>query len=274
MAKTTTDARSHAEFDAWLGNKSSRKVSHNTYAERHGDDIGIRLHATTIITYHPDGSVTFNSGGWRTVTTKDRLNNVGPRWLGVQSADGVWLVLSHSLDWVDDGGWNEEYTEYTAPSRPYWSYLSDFYDGMRMSPDGMVTEQVTNSGYEMREIKKKIRKYVALYTNERVTEIVEKARENGVAGDCWGCSMVDAEGNTVMGTQHLLDHLDEGYTMASTMVNALKHCGYRQTQLGVLIVHGDLVRRCMRRYLVETLTDSHGARPTGRGGPTMHWAGR
>ena len=274
MAKTTTDARSHAEFDAWLGTKSTRKVANNTYVERHGDDIGIRLHATTVVTYHADGTVTLNSGGWRTVTTKDRISNVGPRWLGVTSADGVWMVLSHPVDWVDDGGWNDDYTVHTPPSRPYWTYLSDFYDGMRIGPDGMVTETVRDSGHEMREIKKKIRKYVALYTDERVTELVANARENGTAGDCWGCSMVDADGNTAMGNDHLLEHLDEGYTMASTMVNALRHVGYRKEQLPVVISYGDIVRRAMRRYLIETLTESHGARPTSRPDFTQHWAGR
>ena len=41
MAKFTTTARTYAELDAWLDAKESRKLTHNTYAERDGQNIGI-----------------------------------------------------------------------------------------------------------------------------------------------------------------------------------------------------------------------------------------
>ena len=56
-----------------------RKLANNTYLyERMGTDYAIRLHSTDIITLHADGTYTLNTGGWDTVTTKARLNDLGP----------------------------------------------------------------------------------------------------------------------------------------------------------------------------------------------------
>ena len=51
-----------------------KKIANNTYLTR--DDLGnicIYLHRTPIITMHPDGTATLDSGGYRTATTKERF---------------------------------------------------------------------------------------------------------------------------------------------------------------------------------------------------------
>lgn len=40
--------------------------------------IGVVLHATEVVTYLPNGNCVLNSGGWRTHTTQDRINNFSP----------------------------------------------------------------------------------------------------------------------------------------------------------------------------------------------------
>lgn len=57
-------------------NLTRRKVGNNTYASVLDDgSVGVTLHATMVVVIHPDDCVTLNSGGWRTVTTKARMND-------------------------------------------------------------------------------------------------------------------------------------------------------------------------------------------------------
>ncbi len=60
-------------------NKTSRKIGNNTYAEiLHDDTVAIKLHNTYVVKINPNGTYTLNSGGWQTVTTKDRINQYSP----------------------------------------------------------------------------------------------------------------------------------------------------------------------------------------------------
>jgi hypothetical protein len=74
-----------------LGSRDSRKVGNNTYLERLDDEtIGLRLHSTYVVKFHSDESVTLDSGGWQTVTTKERMNWVDN--VRVYSDDFTWYV--------------------------------------------------------------------------------------------------------------------------------------------------------------------------------------
>ena len=60
-------------------NKTSRKIGNNTYAEILNDNtVAIKLHSTYVVKIRNDGTYTLNSGGWQTVTTKDRINQYSP----------------------------------------------------------------------------------------------------------------------------------------------------------------------------------------------------
>lgn len=60
-------------------NKTSRKIGNNTYAEILNDDtVAIKLHSTYVVKIRADGTYTLNSGGWQTLTTKDRINQYSP----------------------------------------------------------------------------------------------------------------------------------------------------------------------------------------------------
>ena len=64
------------------GRMQSRKVANNTWLERRGHGyIALRLHATNVAEFFDDGSVVLNSGGWRTMTTKDRINRFVGGWV-------------------------------------------------------------------------------------------------------------------------------------------------------------------------------------------------
>lgn len=66
------------ELNAMLKTRPTKKLANNTYLRREGDNLVIRLHATDILTYSPDGCITYDTGGWMTNTTKDRFNKYGP----------------------------------------------------------------------------------------------------------------------------------------------------------------------------------------------------
>jgi hypothetical protein len=63
-------------------NADRRKIGNNTYAEiLHDGTVAIKLHNTYVVKINPNGTYTLNSGGWQTVTTKDRINQYSPRYV-------------------------------------------------------------------------------------------------------------------------------------------------------------------------------------------------
>jgi hypothetical protein len=99
--------------EAFLRGKTVRKLYHNTWVERDGnDEINVRFHNTVIVAYHRAGGATLRTGGWMTVTTKARLNNLVP---------SGWSVYQKDWDWfLRFGGCRE----------------LDFVEGVRVYPDG------------------------------------------------------------------------------------------------------------------------------------------
>lgn len=55
------------------------------------DDVEVVYHRTAVLTFHPDDTVTLNSGGWRTPTTALRIKALLPRGTCLSSYRGVWL---------------------------------------------------------------------------------------------------------------------------------------------------------------------------------------
>jgi len=56
----------------------------------------IVLHATTVLRFRANGDIVLDSGGWRTATTKDRINKYLPAPWRVRQVDGSWFL--HNLD--------------------------------------------------------------------------------------------------------------------------------------------------------------------------------
>ena len=88
-------------LDSLLGSKQSLKVGNNTELHRTGrySDIALTLHGTDVVTLSSGGSITLNSGRWRTITTKERMNQLLNR-VGycVYQKDWDWYVAGHGLD--------------------------------------------------------------------------------------------------------------------------------------------------------------------------------
>ena len=92
---------------------NSRKIGNNTFEITYENgDRAIRLHYTDVVTTHPDGSYTLDSGGWDTVTTKQRMNQ-----------------YSNASVWQKDCTWYAQSTGYPAQK---------FYDGMKFDFNGKL----------------------------------------------------------------------------------------------------------------------------------------
>ena len=79
MARLKATPKTYQQAVEVLGNRQSLKLGNNTWLERiDPSTIGVRLHYTHIVQFHIDGRITLhtqsNGRTFRTVTTKDRLN--------------------------------------------------------------------------------------------------------------------------------------------------------------------------------------------------------
>jgi hypothetical protein len=69
-----------------------RTLAPNTYLyRRSATTLAVRLYHTDIVVIHDDGTYTLNSGGWRTVTTKERINRFAP--VVVYQRSHEWYVI-------------------------------------------------------------------------------------------------------------------------------------------------------------------------------------
>ena len=75
--------------------QSSRKINNNTFSYNDGSSQKvIRLHNTDIMHFQDNGSIMLDSGGWRTVTTKARMNEYLPSYYQVYQKNYTWYVSS------------------------------------------------------------------------------------------------------------------------------------------------------------------------------------
>lgn len=92
MSRRAQLPRSWDECRAIFATKR-RKLANNTYLEEAEDGaFAIRLHSTRIVTFYESGRIKLDTGGWRTVTTKDRINRCLPRGWRVWQRDFDWFI--------------------------------------------------------------------------------------------------------------------------------------------------------------------------------------
>jgi len=81
-------------------NRGQRKLGNNTYGYIETDGtVSVELHGTKVVQFYPNGLVKLNSGGWRTHTTKKRINQYSP--VGVYQKNFEWF-LSNGTPFEDN----------------------------------------------------------------------------------------------------------------------------------------------------------------------------
>ena len=78
MAKLRATPKNYAEALAVLNGRGFMRLGNNTYLELLNglQFIGVRLHNTYIVRFHENGTTTLHTGGYYTVTTKERINQL------------------------------------------------------------------------------------------------------------------------------------------------------------------------------------------------------
>lgn len=111
---------SYGGLRRFLDGREERKLGHNTWVEKVSDygsnevSYAVKYHRTNILTINSEDIVKLNTGGWETVTTKDRLNQfLRCRNIYISQKKHVWYI-----------------------STRYGTY--EYKDGMLVLPDGQV----------------------------------------------------------------------------------------------------------------------------------------
>lgn len=168
--------------------------NHTRLFAQPGDVIAVLLHGHQIATVRPDSSVILDSCGWKTVTTRDRINEVIGRigWR-LASDKRVWYV------WRNAGrGWFEDWKNVRLP----------FEDGCILYPDGAAERLASQSDLDkLAKSRSKIKAYAKEYVRR-----LDAGEIKPSAGDCLYCSFGKMDG-------HLSSHVDESYYTGNLLAN-------------------------------------------------------
>lgn len=217
----------YAEAEAKLGKRETKKLENNTYLHRVAiDTLAVKLHQTDVVLIHSNGRFTLQTGGWQTVTTKDRINGYSPA--RVYSNNGVWHVGEAA-----------------------------FHDGMQVDSTGKPIGKVKLAA-NAEKAKKKLDKAVRDYINGFAAAAVEAGDlEAPGPGDCWGCCMKPTDGAAtppggIMGIGHIVEHFREKYYVPSLLWNACQNAGNPSVLWSM--IRGDIQRgdsRLLKRQLTS-----------------------
>lgn len=215
----------------------SKLIANNTveYYKEDGTKV-IRLHQTDILEFHPDGTLMFNSGGWKTPTTKDRMNKHQSSATIIQNK-GLWYLSTSSNPWNDKDSW------------------VSFFDGIKIR-NGKVLNPKKSAHQKEQVLLKQIQKYCEKLKDLHVLPTPSN-------GDCWYCAFHTDDGTPMGDTKdnvpHLRSHLKEKYIHGSLIINALQWGGYPNP---ILIFNmgfskdgpmRDTIVRTVRRYFKAKL---------------------
>lgn len=94
--------RSYKDWVDFLGTKTYKKVCHQTNVRlNYNLSIGISYWNTNFVTIYPSGNIELNSSGYRTVTTKSRLNQFTPYRVVIFQKDYVWYIVDSYGDMTE-----------------------------------------------------------------------------------------------------------------------------------------------------------------------------
>jgi hypothetical protein len=179
-----------------LGKRASRKLGNNTYLRLEGNAAKIKLHNTDVITLFPNGDTELNSGGWKTLTTRERMNAYGDGF-SVKQENRVWYIET-----------------------PKGRYC--FKDGCVVKSSGEVIG--TEEGADEKQAK--AIKSASAYARGYVKSFAKGEIPAPSGGDCWYCALHtesgESLGDVTKDKSHIEGHIQEKYYVPSLLVNAIK----------------------------------------------------
>jgi hypothetical protein len=198
--------KTYSEAAEYLGRKTERPIprsergmkSVNRIVRRDGSTIVLHMHRTDVVRWRADGTTVLDSGGWKTPTTKQRIQDFAA--VRIVQEKGEWYVCA-------DG-----------------ERVGVFADGMVVRADGTYSGAGPIDGGKERE-GKKLRRAVRRYCEGFFDAMARGEVHAPYAGDCFFCAMKTEEGKTLgevtKDKEHLLSHVEEQYFVGSLLESAL-----------------------------------------------------
>lgn len=210
-----------------------RLVANNTLRYLYPDEsIGYSLHGTEVVRLYKNGTVLLNSGGYRTVTTKDRINTFLPSGIRLSQDRCQWFISR-------DGE------------------RVSFFDGMKIHPKKPLPVRT-----KVIQRDNKFQKQIAAYCS-KLGRMIDKGFDcKPTNGDCWYCMMTTTEGKSLGDASgdlnHLKSHLKEKYVMGSLVVRAMEWCGQSQGGMYLMLSRPKDFRGMIVRYVRKYLRGKFG----------------
>lgn len=210
--------RRYESFDDLLENgldgRVSRKTQHNTYLQvrdRDADDIidtvALLLHETDVLLFDETG-ITYNTGGWRSKITKERMNEYGP--LIIFQDKGEW--------WCSQPGSN-----YRENKDLHWLY----FDGMKVDYKGNLLNPRNALEREVASLSKR-------YMKRKIDAWLTWVEGQLDAGKSLYSCLGDDSGCEAEGTEFLLYCIDNYFYDPIILFDGAERRGI-PTQIGVEI---------------------------------------
>jgi len=177
-----------------------KKIAGNTWVVKMGDNYGIKLYDTIIMIFEMNGSVTLNSGGYRTRTTKDRINEFSG--MHVTQENGLWYV--HARDQV-----------------------VLFTDNMVIPPHGPIGDDasIKTTTTDKKAVDRMVSKYIKGFIDDMLINGIPDPSN----GDCWCCLMKSVDNPNdlePMGYSHYFSHFEEKYYVPIIFHKAIDENNY------------------------------------------------
>ena len=210
--------------------EKGKPVANNTRLFDRGTHFAVRLHETDVVDIYPDGTYRVRTGGWQTVTTKERINSFSP--CRVSQTNGVWYIHPPLGVWDPDMETDHEWKGgYTGD--PQNRSVTLFVDDALLGPDGYPLDPVDmDEVRETERLKRKLDRMVAKYVKGFLKHIADNGGlEAPSGGDCWNCCMTDRDRpigeprGLAMGIDHILLHFEEKYYVPALLHNAFMENG-------------------------------------------------
>lgn len=223
-----------------------KRVERNTLYYKIGDREFWRLHETDVVIHDlVTDRWTLSSGGWKTMTTRDRISKFAP--VRICSVKGLWYLVG--LITNDPTGERNGYPDWDGERVP-------FADGVVVDKSGLPVgdrRRLMAAEAEQKRLLGLIDKFCA----KAARTIREQGKPMPGAGDCWDCSMQDAATGKPMGdlskSDHLLSHIKEGYVHGSLLFRAVQDRGYGNPAFVFQTADAKWLTRDLRRYLKSRL---------------------
>ena len=123
------ECRSYEAAKELLGGKTWRRVCNNTTIRNTGSTINVELHGAIVVMHYKDGRALVTSAGYRTTTTKDRINRCLPEPWRLAQRRGNWHL------------WRTAHMEYDRRTEEQ----VPFVDGMMVPGTGIGTKKDEHS---------------------------------------------------------------------------------------------------------------------------------